>query len=57
MNIWNDYSKVKPPKFVIFVADFGGYQENLILDRKGLWSEETQNYIKENPIKWKIQKS
>jgi hypothetical protein len=51
---WIDYDKKKPPKFVIFVADFGEYQEKLILDRKGLWSEETQNYIKETPIRWRV---
>ena len=52
--MWNNYNKVKPPKFVIFTADFGDYQDNLILDRKGLWSETDKVYITEEPNKWKI---
>ena len=54
MKQWQNYSKVKPPKFVIFVGDFGEYQENLILDRKGIWSEDTQTYINETPLRWQI---
>ena len=52
--IWKDYDKNPPPKFVVFIADFGEYQEKMILDRKGLWSEQSKTYSKEKPNKWKI---
>ena len=53
--IWKDYDKNPPPKFVVFIADFGEYQEKMILDRKGLWSEQSKTYSKEKPNKWRIQ--
>ena len=53
---WNDYQKVKPPKFVAFYGLYEDYEEKLIIDRKGLWSEEHKTYIKTEPDKWCIKK-
>lgn len=55
MNNWINYSKEKPPKFVVFIADFGEYQEDMILDRNGLWSEQSKTYTNQQPKRWKIQ--
>jgi hypothetical protein len=52
--IWNDYNKNPPAKFVVFIANFGEYKEIMILDRKGLWSEQYKTYSKEEPDKWMI---
>jgi len=53
--VWNDYNKNPPPKFVVFIADFSEYQEEMILDRNGLWSEQSKTYINQKPKRWKIQ--
>ena len=53
--MWHNYSKNKPPKHVIIIADFGDYQEKLIWTGKKLWSEESQNFINDEPQSWKIQ--
>lgn len=54
--MWHNYSKNKPPKHVVITADFGDYEETLIWTGKKLWSEETQNFITDEPNRWCIKK-
>ena len=55
MKIWNDYQKVKPPKQVCFIADFGDYTDKCILDYNiRLWSETDKVFINDEPLKWRI---
>ena len=52
--MWTNWNKQKSPKHVVILGDFGDYQEKLIWTGKKLWSEETQSYINETPLKWKV---
>lgn len=53
--MWNNYKKVKPPKQVVFTADFGDYTDKCIIDYKNrLWSDTEHLFITEEPNRWKI---